>query len=589
MPANSAGTAAAGAAAAQPAAAAALRARAAWGWGLAAVGALAVLPYLNALNAFWVGDDYNYVVPKTAETILNFFNPLGRAQYRPFNWLTWAGDYALFGPNPPGWHLTQLLMHVAITLVFAAMLGILARAWWPGDGMAQRWIPLLGAALFAVQPSHPEAVTWIGGRADVPFALGLALAAWALARWRAGGRRQAGWYLLAVAGTWLSILGKEAGLITPLALLLVDWLLPDPGAPPAAPPPAVARGVARYAAEGVARVAAFAVIFVVPLVLLGRGDPTAPVTLLWSRLTPVALLLVGLRVPRSPRGAPLPRLVALARDQAPFLALAAAYAVLRIGLYLNDLGRLMYGTAAHLQFSPRALLDAAAGYLLVGIGAWQVPADIAGWPLAVSLGVVLVALVAAVLAVRAWGRPALFAVLWVPATALVTYDSVADRWFYVPSLGVCLLAALAAWALARRRQAVGAVGAAALLVVWSAITVDVNARWVASGEVARGLIAQIRALVPDPPRPATFYMANPPYFDAGVLLFNSGFSEAPSYAYQDYTAIHGYELREHAAQVAAALADPAQIGPHPYFLRYEAGRLVAYPTLAALVAAQQGP
>ena len=81
-------------------------------------------------------------------------------------------------------------------------------------------------------------------------------------------------------------------------------------------------------------------------------------------------------------------------------------------------------------------------------------------------------------------------------------------------------------------------------------------------------------------------MANPPFLYRGVLLFNSGFSEAPSYAYQDYRTVRGYELQEHAAQVQAALADPAQMGPHPVFLRYENGRLVEYPSLAALVAAQ---
>src|SRR5690348_9316846 len=89
---------------------------------LAGVLVLAVLPYLNALNAFWVGDDYNYVVPKTFDTVLNFFNPLGRAQFRPFNWLSWAADYALFGPDPSGWHLTQLAMHLVNVLLVVLLL-----------------------------------------------------------------------------------------------------------------------------------------------------------------------------------------------------------------------------------------------------------------------------------------------------------------------------------------------------------------------------------------------------------------------------------------------------------------------------------
>ncbi|HUS17902.1 MAG TPA: hypothetical protein VM536_23140, partial [Chloroflexia bacterium] len=193
--------------------------------GLGAVLMLAVLPYLNALNAFWVADDYNYVVPKTLDTILNFFNPLNRAQYRPFNWLSWAFDYTLYHSQPIGWHVTQLAMHVFCTLMIVLLLRDLAAAWWPSDHAAQAWVPLVTGALFAVHPSHPEAVTWIGGRADVPFGVGLFLAAWALTRWRTTG--QAHYYLLITVGTWLGLMGKEAGLVTPLALLLVDLAMPD--------------------------------------------------------------------------------------------------------------------------------------------------------------------------------------------------------------------------------------------------------------------------------------------------------------------------------------------------------------------------
>jgi hypothetical protein len=197
--------------------------RAAW----IAVLALAVLPYLNAIPAFWVGDDYNYVVPKTLETIVNFFNAVGRAAYRPTNWLTWALDYTLFGNAPPGWHLTSLALHVLNTTLVVLLLRELARAWWPDRPARQVVVPFLTGAFFAVHPTHPETVTWTGGRADVAFAVGLFLGAWALARWRAGGRREPRLYLVAGLGVWLAIMGKEAGLVAPLALLLVDWAMPD--------------------------------------------------------------------------------------------------------------------------------------------------------------------------------------------------------------------------------------------------------------------------------------------------------------------------------------------------------------------------
>src|SRR4051812_13439713 len=104
--------------------------------------------YAVAANAWWVGDDYNYVVPKSWETVLGFFNPLGRAQWRPLNWLTWELDWLLFGAQPLGWHLTGFIMH-AVNIVSAALL---VRAI---TGRAD--LALLAAALFGVHPASPAA------------------------------------------------------------------------------------------------------------------------------------------------------------------------------------------------------------------------------------------------------------------------------------------------------------------------------------------------------------------------------------------------------------------------------------------------
>ncbi|HMA32832.1 MAG TPA: hypothetical protein VKY74_00020 [Chloroflexia bacterium] len=555
--------------------------------GLLAVGALAVVPYLVALNAFWVGDDYNYVVPKTLDTILNFWNPIGRAAYRPTNWLSWALDYTVFGPNPPGWHLTSVAFHVVNTVLVVLLLRELARSWWPADPARGQWLSLTAGALFALHPAHPETVTWTGGRADLPFATGLFLAAWALARWRTSGRAHGGFYGLAWLGVWLSIMGKEAGMITPLALLLVDWAMPE--APAGSPPAPLWRPgdllrLGRAVLNGAGRVALYLALTAGVL----AAQPT-PFALLLGQLLAPALLLIGVPGRGVLRAAPpdgAGRLTRLVRDHVPFLALAGAYAGMRVVLFLTDHGRLMYGTETHLQVGPGTLIDAAAGYLLLGLGAWEAAGQVPAWPLLANAGLVGLGLAIALGAIRRLGRPALFAVLWIPATVLVTFEAAAARWFYVASFGVCVLAALALAEVAATRPRWRILPAVALGLLWGAITVGQNSRWVESGEVAQGILAQIRALHPDPARPATFYMANPPYSYRGVLLFNSGFSQAPGYVYQDYRTITGYELQEHAGQVQAALADPAQLGPHPVFLRYEAGRVREYPSLAALVAAQ---
>jgi hypothetical protein len=542
-------------------------------YGLVAVLALGALAYANALNAFWVGDDFNYVVPKTLDTVLNFANPVGRAQFRPLGWISWVIDYTLYGPIPLGWHLTSLALHLANTLLIVLLLRRLARRWWPADSTARTWVPLVAGAFFAVHPAHPEAVTWISARFDLLAGLGTFLACWAFVHWREGGPR--GFYILTWLAIWWAMMSKESGLLVPLALLLIDLALGTVQGRRLWAPGEL--GAVLRTAGGVVLRAGLALLAMSALLaLLGRDG---------GRALPLVVLLAGLPFP-PPRPRPEPAhvgwLLSLGCVHAPFLGMAAAYGGLRLGMALTGQGRLMYGAETHLQFGPGTLLDSAAGYLLIGLGAWDAPAWVAGWPAVGKLALLLAALLLAGYAVRRLGRPALFAALWVPATALLTFDGATDRWFYIPSFGFCLLAAELLYLAGRARPLLRTVPAAALILLWLGLTLAANTRWVESGEVARSLIQQIRAFHPDLPRPATFYLANPPYSYNGILLFNTGFQVAPNFAYQDYRTIHTYIVDPPAPL-------PADLGPHPVFLRYEAGRMVEYPTLAALVAAQTAP
>jgi len=171
------------------------------------------------------------------------------------------------------------------------------------------------------------------------------------------------------------------------------------------------------------------------------------------------------------------------------------------------------------------------------------------------------------------------------------------RWFYLPSLGVGILIA-AIWVRLRndmsQAEAQGMpvprwrrvlVSVPLLFVVWFGWqTVRHNEQWQESGEAARGLLAQVKELHPNPALPATFYVADPPYNYGDVLLFNTGFDSAMSMIYNDWTNIKAYNLdeRDDDATINASLADPSKVGPNPIFLRYEDGKIVDYPSLQAL-------
>ncbi len=495
-----------------------------WVLGLLLGVALMLAVYAVAANAWWVGDDYNYVVPKGWGQVLNFFNPVGRAVYRPWTWLSWAADWSLFGANPLPWHLTGFLMH-AINMVAAALL---VRAI---TGSAS--VGVIAATLFGLHPAAPETVTWVGGRADVSLALFWlpALALWVCWRRGAGRATWAGALGLAI----LSVGGKESAITLPLVILWTDLVF--------------GRAWARWP---------------------GRRDAG------WWRDRTTWLRLL--------------------RDHLPFLLITAIYVAIRLGLFLTGQGRLMYGTSEQFGFLSRAP-GVITGYLTLALGGWPWVTEVQGWPLAAQLALIAGAGVGGVALVRWLGRTALFAFGWVAITLLLTTQAVASRWFYVPALGVSLLIAWTIgrlWSTARPAGPGGrpgpgwpAVAALALLLVavggWSALTLEQNLHWVQSGQEARRLLDQIRALEPDPARPATFYMANPPPTYNGVLLFNSGFGPCINLLYNDWTAIRAYEVHESAAYVQAALADPTLVGANPVFLRYEDGTMVRYPSLRALV------
>lgn len=486
--------------------------------GLALMSALIVACYFVAMNAYWVGDDFNYVRPKSLSEVANFFNPVGRAQFRPLTWTTWSAGFYLFGTDPLGYHLARLAQHIWNAVWIAALIrAIFKRA----D------VALIAATLFAIHPAQPQTVTWLGGQADASFAMFWLPALWLFVRWRQGIGGRGLWVLSGLLGL-ISMFGKEAAVTLPIMALWID-------------------------------------------LLFGREWPRWPgkTTTGWWRDTRT--------------------LPGLLRDHSLFIGAAALYVGLRIALFLTGQGRLMYGEG-QLGFFTNAL-DVTVGYIVLAFGFWWLPPTVGAWPLVIKLAIVLAALVGVVALLRWLGRSAWFAVGWFGITLLLTLQAVALRWFYLPALALALLVGLA-YAQLRDRGALPRLGAAmlGLFVAWFGLqTIAHNIEWQESGETARGLLAQIKQLEPNPTRPATFYIANPPYSYKNVLLFNTGMDAAIFHVYNDWTTIKSYSLIEDTTQIQAAMLDHDAMGPNPIFLRYENGQIVKYPSLVSLIEAGQLP
>ena len=91
------------------------------------------------------------------------------AFYRPLTELSFALDYLIYGARAWGYHLTCVLLHVLnVWLFFIFVKTLTAVPSFYIAGQKQRSaLAFFSAAIWAVYPTHSEAVSWIAARADL--------------------------------------------------------------------------------------------------------------------------------------------------------------------------------------------------------------------------------------------------------------------------------------------------------------------------------------------------------------------------------------------------------------------------------------
>ena len=132
--------------------------------------------------------------------------------WQPVTWLTHMVDCQLYGLNAGGHHLTSLLFHVANTLLLFVWLENLTKATARSAFVA---------ALFAWHPLHVESVAWICERKDLVSMFFMLLSLMAYSRYA---RKPAvGMYLLALVLFALALMAKPMVVTLPCILLLLDF------------------------------------------------------------------------------------------------------------------------------------------------------------------------------------------------------------------------------------------------------------------------------------------------------------------------------------------------------------------------------
>lgn len=166
-----------------------------------------------------VYDDANYVIDNpyiksglNADSIRWAFTTTRMANWHPVTWISHILDWQLYGANPAGHHLTNLIIHIINVLL---LFYILCRL----TGRTRR--SLVVAALFAVHPLHVQSVAWIAERKDVLSTMFGLLMILAYVRYVESPRLRR--YMLVAAAFILGLMSKPMLVSMPFLLLLLDY------------------------------------------------------------------------------------------------------------------------------------------------------------------------------------------------------------------------------------------------------------------------------------------------------------------------------------------------------------------------------
>jgi protein O-mannosyl-transferase len=212
--------------------------------------------YFNTLLNGFVYDDIFQVVKNPWITDVKYipdffltktwgYTGIGPSNYyRPMMHLVYMLDYYVFGLEPWGFHLVNILLHACVSVLVFLLASRLFVQFEKGGGRSSdvpaasgraddipqqvfslftfhdsRSFAFIAALLFAVHPIHTEAVAWVAGLPELAFTFFYLLSFYFFI-W--SGPEMKAFYLLSVASFFISTLFKETALTLPVIFLAYD-------------------------------------------------------------------------------------------------------------------------------------------------------------------------------------------------------------------------------------------------------------------------------------------------------------------------------------------------------------------------------
>lgn len=179
---------------------------------LAVYAPVADFPFLSWDDGVYVAENPNLREPFGTASVLRAFSQPYESNWIPLTWISLHLDAALFGLDPAVFHIENVLLHLATSLI---LLLVLARA--TGSLGASAFV----AAVFALHPVHVESVAWVSQRKDALLGLFFSLtvaAHFCYARSKAPAARFG-----VVLATAAALMSKPSAVVIPFVLLAFDY------------------------------------------------------------------------------------------------------------------------------------------------------------------------------------------------------------------------------------------------------------------------------------------------------------------------------------------------------------------------------
>lgn len=174
--------------------------------------------YVNIDDAVYVTSNGHVNHGVTADAIKWAFKSAYAGNWHPVTWISHMVDCQVFGPNPTGHHVVNIVLHALASVVLFLALRCMTGALWRSAAVA---------AFFAWHPIHVESVAWIAERKDVLSGLFFMLTLWAYVRyaqtskWHPPGSKLL--YALSLIFFAIGLMAKPMLVSLPFILIFLDW------------------------------------------------------------------------------------------------------------------------------------------------------------------------------------------------------------------------------------------------------------------------------------------------------------------------------------------------------------------------------